>query len=385
MKILFVLEHYHPHTGGVEVLFRNLCEGLSAKGHEVEVVTTRLEDTKKEETLNGVKIRRINTPPFMRRYWFTFLALPYVLRRSKNVDIIHTTTYNGAFPAKLGSVLSKKPSVITVHEIIGKDWTKLGGMGFVSAKLHEFLEWLIVKLNFNKFVCVSNSTRMNLLRYNVDDKRACVIYNGVDYNIFDSEKYKGEAKQIRKKLEELSGKKRDSIYLFYGRPGVSKGFEYVLRAVTRISIRMPGSLFVAILGKRPGKRYDMFRKEIEKHPSKDNILLLDPVRYKELPSYLKSVDCIVVPSLTEGFGYCVAESCALGIPVVSSDTTSIPEVISGKHILVEQRNSRQIAKAVVDVFRGKFNRTKLKKFEWKDCIENYERLYEDILKFSKND
>jgi multimeric flavodoxin WrbA len=47
MKILFVLEHYYPHTGGVEILFKNLCEGLVKKGHEVEVITTRLANTKK--------------------------------------------------------------------------------------------------------------------------------------------------------------------------------------------------------------------------------------------------------------------------------------------------------------------------------------------------
>ncbi|MFP4401279.1 MAG: glycosyltransferase family 4 protein [Candidatus Woesearchaeota archaeon] len=383
MKILFILEHYHPHTGGVEVLFKNICEGMAKKGHVVEVVTTRLENTKKQETIDGVKITRINTPPFMRRYWFTFLAIPYVTKNAGKYDILHTTTYNGAFPAKVASMASKTPSIITVHEIIGKDWGTLGGLGFFSAKIHQFLEWLIVKLNFDKYICVSNSTKKNLLEYRVPKDKADVIYNGVSYDIFDGKKYLSEAKDIRRELERLSGKKRRFIYLFYGRPGISKGFEYVLNAVSGISKKIPDPLFVAILGKRPEKRRRMFEEMIEKHPYKDDILLIDPVEYKELPHYLKSADCIVVPSLTEGFGYCVAESTALGVPVVATDTTSIPEVISGKFKMVRPKSSFRIAKAVVDVYHGRYEKTPLKRFGWDGCVKGYENLYDEMIKCSE--
>ena len=47
MRILFVLENYLPHIGGVEILFKNLSESLVKKGHEVDLVTHRLKGTKK--------------------------------------------------------------------------------------------------------------------------------------------------------------------------------------------------------------------------------------------------------------------------------------------------------------------------------------------------
>jgi len=55
MKVLFVLEYYSPHIGGAEVLFKNLCEGLTGKGHDVAVVTLRLPGTQAFEITNGVK------------------------------------------------------------------------------------------------------------------------------------------------------------------------------------------------------------------------------------------------------------------------------------------------------------------------------------------
>ena len=47
MKILFVLENYIPHIGGVEVVFKNLAEGLVKLGHDVFLITHRLKGTKK--------------------------------------------------------------------------------------------------------------------------------------------------------------------------------------------------------------------------------------------------------------------------------------------------------------------------------------------------
>jgi hypothetical protein len=44
IKILFVLEYYSPHIGGMETLFQNLCEGLVKRGYKVAVVTSLLPD-----------------------------------------------------------------------------------------------------------------------------------------------------------------------------------------------------------------------------------------------------------------------------------------------------------------------------------------------------
>jgi D-inositol-3-phosphate glycosyltransferase len=46
MRILFVLEYYAPHVGGAETLFQNLCEGLTARGHVVDVITSKIAGTK---------------------------------------------------------------------------------------------------------------------------------------------------------------------------------------------------------------------------------------------------------------------------------------------------------------------------------------------------
>ena len=86
MKILFVLENYLPHIGGVEIVFKNLSEGLVSRGHNVSIVTHRLKGTKRFEIIKGVKIHRINC--FHSRYWFTFLSIPLVLKLARKSEVI---------------------------------------------------------------------------------------------------------------------------------------------------------------------------------------------------------------------------------------------------------------------------------------------------------
>ena len=113
---------------------------------------------------------------------------------------------------------------------------------------------------------------------------------------------------------------------------------------------------------------------------KDNVILHDPVSHKELPSYVKTADCVVVPSLAEGFGFTAAEACAMGKPVVASNTTSLPEVVSGKYVLVKPRSPEGIASGVEMAYNKKYIKTKLKKFLAEDNIKNYLKLYKELLK-----
>jgi len=374
MNILFVLENYLPHVGGVEIVFKNLSEGLAKLGHDVSIVTHRLKGTKKFEIMNRINIYRVNC--LQSRYLFSFLSIPKVLRLARKADIIHTTTFNGAPPAWLASKLRKKPCVLTVHEAWVGKWNKLTEMNWFSAKMHSFLERMIYLLRFNRYVCVSHSTKKQLLDVGVKENKTDVVYNGVDYAHWDPKKYNGE--RIRKKF----GLENMFVYLFSGRPGISKGLEYLLKAVPLISDKIANAKLFAIVSKDKAysKRYRYILKLIKRLGIEDKVIVHEPVNYKELPNFIKMADCIVVPSLSEGFGFAAAEACAMGKPVVASNTTSLPEVVSGKYVLVKPKSSEGIADGVEMVYKGKFTKSKLKRFELKKNIENYLRIYKKLIK-----
>jgi D-inositol-3-phosphate glycosyltransferase len=377
MKILFVLENYYPHIGGVEVVFQNLAEGLTKKGHDISIITHRLKGTRRFETINKVKVYRINC--LHSRYLFTFFSIPKVISLSKRSDIIHTTTFNGAPPAWIASKILKKPCIITIHEVWVNKWNKLTEMNNINSWIHNILEKMIYLLRFDRYICVSGSTKKQLDNLKIKKITSSVIYNGVDYEHWNPKKYKSD--NIKKEF----GINNEFIYVFTGRPGISKGLEYLIKAVPLISKSIKNSKLLAIVSKDKAyeKRYKLIKALIKKLKIENRVILHDPVSYKDLPSYIKLADCVVVPSLAEGFGFSAAEACAMEKPVVVSNTASLPEVVSGEYVLVKPKDPESIAEGIKKVYQKKTMKISLKKFLLKDNINNYLKIYREILKTDK--
>ena len=365
MRVLFILENYHPHIGGVEIVFRNLASGLAKRGYGVTVLTRRLPGTRRTETLDGVRIARVWSGGT--RYLFTFTAIPAALRLARDADVIHTTTFNGAPPAWLAARVRGKPGVLTVHETWLGKWREYTDFGPVRAWLHELLERCVFLPRYDRYVCVSDATRSALgAALPKTRSRALTIRNGFDPAHW--KRPRAAAKRLRRQYG-LDGK---FVVLGYGRPGASKGFEHLIAAFHLVKKKLPNARLVLILStdKQYAHKIQAFRRD-----APADTLFLQPQKYADLPAHVQMADCVVVPSLSEGFGYAVLESVAAGTPVVASDTTSIPEVIHGKHVLVKPGNPRSIADGIVEVARGRWEETPEKRFPWSENIERHEKLY----------
>ncbi len=378
MNILFVIENYLPHIGGVEVVFRNLSEGLVKKGHSATIITHRLKGAAASETINGVKIKRISC--LGSRYLYSFLSIPAAIKESGKADIIHTTTFNGIFPAWLAAKVKGKPLVATIHEVWVGKWKEYTDFGRIRSIIHELFERAIYSLpGIDRYVAVSKSTKNQLLKIGKKESKVSVIYNGVDYSHFDARKYDGE--KIKKKFM----LKDNYVLLVYGRPGPSKGIEYAIEAMKDITKSVPKAKMMLILSRdrQYGGKYAKIQKTIRQLGLGGSIINIPPMSHSELPNYIKAADCVIIPSIS-GFGYNAAEAAAMGKAVIATNTTSLPEVVSGKHILVEPRNSREIAKAVESAYHRRYHRTKLKRFAIEDNVNSYLSLYGALKKGGRN-
>jgi len=377
MKILFICENYLPHIGGAEVVFKNLAEGYLKQGHTVSLLTHQLKKTTKRETINGVKVYRV--PSFHSRYAFTFLAIFKAISLAKRHDIIQTTTFNGAPPAWLAARLTGKPVVLTVHEIWVGKWKKVTGFSWMKSFVHDLLERAIYLLPFDKYVSVSKATGNDLIKSGIKKNKIEVIYNGLNYQLWDTKNFK--EKRIKEIKQEL-GLENNSVCFSWGRPGPSKGFEYVIKAMPGIIKKIPNAVLLLMLGSADQykDKYQELVELIDKLGIKDKIKMVPSVSYQELGHYVKLADCVVVPSLAEGFGYTTVEAGALDKPVVVSDAGSLPEVVSGKHLIFKSKNVKDLADKVVMISKGDYLKTKKKIFKWDKSIQKYLAVYTKLMK-----
>lgn len=117
------------------------------------------------------------------------------------------------------------------------------------------------------------------------------------------------------------------------------------------------------------------------------IIFTGLVEERVLWSLIKNAQCLCVPSEIEGFGLPVLEGFAAGVPVVSSKTSSIPEISGGAAILVDPRNVKEISRELRRVLTDKKLRKSLirsgyqqvKKFSWSKTVRETVEIYFEVL------
>jgi glycosyltransferase involved in cell wall biosynthesis len=351
-------------VGGAEHANQMICEGLAARGHDVTVVTHQPAGSATDETLNGVKLVRV--PCRDSRYVFTLVALPTIMRYARSADLIHTSTFNAAPPSWLAARLTGKRVLCTVWETWIGRWGSHTTFSKTKASLHELLERAVFSFPYDRYVTISKATQDRLLEvYPRKKAKTNFVYLG-----FEPAPWKQPVDRdaIRKDL----GAENAFLIVGYGRPGVSKGFKYLVEAAPKIAEAIPNSMLLLILSEAPQYREDLAALKAQAAP---NVRFLPSQPLERLVQIVKGADCIAVPSITEGFGYTTLESCASGVPVVASNTTSIPEVVSGAYVYSEPRDAASIADGVIAVHRGEYKTAPERSFSWSATIDGYEAEY----------
>ncbi len=367
LHILYVLENYYPNVGGVESLFKKLIESMAAQGHRVTLITTRLSKEHPAKEIDG-KLR-IFRYRFYNRYLFTLLAFFPILKHVGACELVHTTSYNAALPAFLGAVLRRKKIVVSFHEVWASLWFRLPYMSAVGKYLHFLFEKILLRLPFDRFVGVSQSTSNALIAAGVRPQRVRTIYNGIDYEDF-SDGSSGE---------QATNPQAPFTYTYFGRLGVSKGLDILLEAATEFKKRYPYSRLKMIIPKTPRSFFNLIFLKIKKEGMEDYVQMLHDLPFETLKKELRRSDCVVIPSLNEGFCFAAVESIALGVPLISSDRGALREVVSGKFIKMESPDSLSLVNALIEARAGNWELSPIKKFELKETVSAYLALYQEVM------
>jgi len=361
MKILYVLEYYAPYIGGAEKLFQNLAEQMAKNGHQVEVVTSRFDKKLlQNEVINGVLIRRVAVS---NRFLFTFFSVPQVFKSAKYAQLIHTTTYNAAFPAWLVGKLRRKKVLISFHEVWGKLWFKLPFISPILKILFYLYEQFILHLPFNLFIAVSNATRKSLLEAGISEKKIIKIYNGISYAFYE--------KFIHKPPEKF-------VYTYFGRLGASKGLELLLEAVKIFSQQKPDSLLKLIIPQTPEAIFHKILEQIDKYKINANIQIISNLTRENLAYEITTSSCVVIPSRSEGFCFAAVETVALQVPVISSNQMALEEVVSGKYLKMNELTPAALVKSLAKAAKNEWETSPILRFELQKQVQEYVQMYQQF-------
>lgn len=362
MRILFVLEHFHPYIGGAERLFQELTTALVREGQEVTVVTTRFrQDLPVREDFGGVHIHRITC---RNRFLFSFLSLGAVWRHARKCDLVHTTSYNAALPAWLGARLAGKPVVITFHEVWGRLWNRLPFIPFPLRLAYRMWEVLILQLRFDRVIAVSRATQRALEMAGVPPSRIDLIYNGLDYDRFPNNRHRPS---------------RGFSFTYFGRLGASKGLDLLLPAAARFLRDYPEARFNLVIPRYPESLYLQVMRLMSDQGLAGQVDIKHDLSREKLFEVILGSSCVVIPSYSEGFCFVAAEAVALGVPVISSQKAALEEVVGGSFLPIEPFTIEGLVEALAKAHKGEWAFRKPVHFPLQESVERYLALYREWL------
>ncbi len=328
---------------GVEIYHQRLAAGLADTGIETQLVRF--------------------SPQWEYIPWLLNWPGRRLPPRGLQADVLHTNVeYGQHFRWK------PIPWVVTLHHcsIDDKYATFLSPLSRVH---HQFFLKPSVRkslLSADRAVAVSDYTRQVMNQVFQKELPIRVIYNGIDPEVYAPREL------------DVSTKGDRMVLFFSGNPSLRKGADLLAPVMQRLGSDFELRFTTGLRPTRPGKGVDA------------NMKCLGRLSESGLVAEINNADIILQPSRREGFGYSILEGMACGKPIVSSQCSSIPELVEhGKGgYLCEVGSVDQIVKAIRDLAQsedrrrgmGEYNRQRvLGRFSLQQMAQRYAGLYGELV------
>ncbi|MBU90163.1 hypothetical protein CMO94_01370 [Candidatus Woesearchaeota archaeon] len=302
------------------------------------------------------------------------LLSSYRLVKEEHINMIHAhwilpQGFVGVFLKKLFKI----PLLVTVH---GSDLFPLKNM------LFKRLQIFVVK-NADSVTVNSNATKNELVRrFPSYSSKISVIPMGIDINRFKERSIK--------KPKKYSG---NSILLFVGRLSDQKGLQFLISSMPDVLKHYP-NIKLLVIGEGP--YLDKLKDSAGANRISDNVEFLGSMSNSEIAKYYNFADIFIIPSLstktgTEALGLSLLEAMASGCTVIGTKVGGIPFVIKNSYngMLVKQKDSKELANAVITLLKNNQKSKKLgknaaefvrKNYSWDKISKEFIKIYKNLLK-----
>tara|TARA_B110000495_G_scaffold130749_1_gene113953 strand:+ start:153 stop:1382 length:1230 start_codon:yes stop_codon:yes gene_type:complete len=404
MKIAILSYRSNPFSGGQGIYVRHLSNSFVELGHEVYVISgPPYPDIRNEVTLikipsldlfsvesrikafklsflisltNLIEWLGIMTGGFPEPYTFGRRLKKFLESSNIKFDVILD---NQSLCYALEDIQNEYPLVTTIHHPITKDHKlELEGSRNWKERLstnrwHGFLRMQKkVAPNLKHIITISNSSKEDIqAEFKIEEDSIDMIWNGIDIDTF---KVRDDKKIIENRIVTTASA---DIPL--------KGLKYLIASLPSIIKEFPLT-HLKVIGTSP--QDSSMRALISDLDLNDKVSFNSELTESEVVDIYSSADIAVIPSLYEGFGFGAGEAMACGVPLISTTSGGLKDVIGDAAIKIESESSDSISKAVIDLFSddqkkvhySKIGRERIEKeFSWNLAARKYLKVFKKAI------
>ena len=408
LKIGLLSYRSHPYSGGQGIYVKHLSKALAELGHEVDVISGQ-PYPELDERVNLVKLPSLNifeeedrfrsfkmnylmnplslfewlsvmTGGFPEPYTYGVRVNRYLKKRLGDYQIIHD---NQSLSYALLHIQQNFPLVTTIHHPITRDHklelenAKNWKQRLSSNRWHGFLRMQKkVAPSLKAIITPSHSSKIDISNeFSVNKDFIDVVHNGIDTETFKPNDNKNRIK--------------NRIITTASADVPLKGLKYLINALPKIISLYPDTELV-VIGKAKNNGETM--KLIKKLNLLPHIHFKSNLKEEDIVDLYASAELAVIPSLYEGFGFGAGEAMSCGVPLISTLSGGLKDIVKGSCYEIEPGSSVQIENAVIDLFDNEEEMKRvallgrkriLEKFNWRQAAKGYLAIYErEITRFS---
>lgn len=289
------------------------------------------------------------------------IEIPSIISKLKP-DIFHNPSFSPIVPRR------EIPYLITIHDLIN-----------ITHNDHYFKK-LYYKLAVKR-ACRLSDRILTVSEYSKEQiadilgvrrDHISVIYNGVSEKFFSSNN-PTRMEEVRKRYE-----LPEKYILYVGSHDLQKNLKGTISAYIHSGAKLPLVLALS---------WEELSVYCSSELKPDGVMCIGPVTDMDLPYVYKGAELLLFMSFIEGFGFPVVEAFASGVPVITSNVTSLPEISRGCAVEVNPTDINAMAAAIKmiltdDVLKNRnieFGKERAKEFTVQKLAERVLRVYSNIL------
>jgi glycosyltransferase involved in cell wall biosynthesis len=382
MKVVFDFRKYDGVVGGVEQGVIQITKYITSIDHSVVILCkrSRLEQVenvfKKHQNLKIIPLDVSTHAMSLKNVKLDSNTIQDIAS-SEKADIIHFF-YNWSFPFR-----KKAPSILTVHDVIPFTFREAMGL-FRNIFLYKPGIRKACRLN-DIIATVSDYSKQDIAeKVGVPFEKIKVVPNGL-------REANPEDPSLEKELKNRFAI-NDKFVLNVGGIHERKNIVKLVHAFAGLVNHRGYSGKLLITGNVSGAPYQRKMKKIcdasvRETGMENRIVFTGYISEQELDSLFRMAGLLIYPSLYEGFGMPILEAMKMGLPVITSNITAMPEVAGGAAYLVDPNSIEDMTSAMSEVLQNRILREEMIEkglglvhpYTWENVSERYLELYQEII------
>ena len=411
LKIALLSYRSARFGGGQGVYIRDISFALSLMGHDVDVIS----GPPYPQLHEGIKLIKLPGLNLFETFSFKDRIEKFKKKKNKNMDDFYEffLTLTGGFPElrtfgnrankylkenddydvvidnqsiSYGMIEIQKrfPFIEIIHHPITFDFKfELASSKKIKYRISRYLWYSFLKMQkrvapqIKNIITPSQSSKNGIIaELKCKNSNITVINNGLD-----TQEFFPVPNSARNKNRLITTASADVPL---------KGLDYSLKALKLLKEENPKIHLIVIGGYKKDGHTERLIKELG---IKQNVIFKKNITKNEITQLYSTSSVAIVSSLYEGFGYPVIEAMSCEVPIIATNVSSIPELVSDFGTLIEPKNENQLKENVLKVMENydyfkdiaiKGRQHVVETFNWSKITSEYEKIiYDTIDRFKK--